>query len=248
MSTDELSLEHVAVIIPALNEALNLRRLLPVLGELNPSMIIVGDNGSTDATAVVAADHGAVVAHEPKRGYGAACFAGMQLLTGDIEIVVFFDADMADDPALIPAIVAPIVRDECDLVVGTRLAALREPGAMSGPQRFGDWLATRLIRLGWGYDYYDLGPFRAIRRTSLDSLEMRDRGFGWTVEMQIRALQIGLRVQQLPVPYRRRPGTSRISGTIGGIARAGHGILTTIWRLWRTDKGESQIISQRVQP
>lgn len=231
MTTPDSSLTTVAVIIPALNEAENLRRLLPALADLRPGGIIVGDNGSTDDTAEVARRHGAQVANAPQRGYGAACSAALSHVESPIEIVVFVNADLTDDVTLIPAITAPIRRDECDLVLGIRVPPLRDPGAMSVPQRFGDRLATRLILWSWSYDFYDLGPFRAIRRTALDRLDMRDRAFGWTVEMQIRALQVGLRIQQLPVPYYRSPTPSRIGGTIRGVARAARDILTTWYRL-----------------
>lgn len=221
------------MIIPALNEAAALNVLLPILTELQLGQIIVGDNGSTDETATVARRHGATVAQEPRRGYGAACYAAMQRLRGDIDVVVFLDADLSDDPNLLPTLVAPIVAGTCDMVIGTRVAALREPGAMTLPQRFGDWLATRLIEFGWGYRYHDLGPFRAIRRASLQRIEMQDRAFGWTIEMQIRAIEEGLGIRQLPVPYRRRRGKSKISGNVYGIALAGYCILSTWWRLWR---------------
>ncbi len=233
MTADVPSLARVAVIVPALNEADNLRRLLPELNDLAIGRIIVGDNGSTDATADVARQHGALVAHAPQRGYGAACHAALQLLDSDIEIVVFVNADLTDDLTLIPALVQPIIRDQCDLVIGARLPHLREPGSMSLPQRFGDRLAVCLIRWCWGYRYHDLGPFRAVRRTSLERLDMQDRAFGWTIEMQIRALQENLRIQQLPVPYRKSPTPNRIGGTIPGVTRAAVSILSTWWRLWR---------------
>ena len=227
-------LSSVAIVIPALNEADNLRELLPILSQFGVGQIIVGDNGSTDGTGDVARELGAVVAYEPKRGYGAAAYAAMQKLKPAIEVVVFLDADQSDDPSLLPTLVAPILDDESDLVIGTRVPALRQRGAMTLPQRFGDWLATRLIRLGWGYAYGDLGPFRAIRRTALDKIDMKDRAFGWTIEMQIRAVEEGLRIAQLPVPYRRRKGKSKISGTLRGVFLAGYWILGTWWRLWRT--------------
>lgn len=226
-------LERAALIIPALNEAENLAAFLPTVNPLGFGQVIVGDNGSTDATADVARAYGAHVAHEPRRGYGAACFAGMLLLREEIDVVVFIAADMSDDVTLAPALVEPVACDECDLVIGTRDHALREPGAMSLPQRLGDRLATRLIRFGWGYDYRDLGPFRAIRRSSLFRMDMRDRAFGWTLEMQVRAVEMNLRIRQVPVPYRRGRGRSKIGGSIPGILRAGRSILTTWWRLHR---------------
>ncbi len=224
-------LKSVAAIIPALNEAQNLRKLLPTLNELRLGQIIVGDNNSTDATSEVAREHGASIGHAPKPGYGAACWAAMQEMKDSIGVLVFVNADLTDDVTLVDAITKPIRDDECDLVIGIRVPPLRAAGSMSLPQRFGDRLATRLIRMTWGYDYYDLGPFRAVRRSSIDLIDMQDRAFGWTVEMQIRAVQLGLRIQQLPVPYLRSPTPSKIGGTARGIARAAYGILSTWYRL-----------------
>jgi len=222
------------VIIPALNEGPALRLLLPMLRAFKVGQIIVGDNDSTDDTPAVARDWGATVVTEPRRGYGAACFAAMQVMRDDIDVVVFLDADLSDDPAILPRLAKPVIDGDADLVIGHRVAELREPGAMTTAQRFGDWLATRLIRFGWGFRYGDLGPFRAIRRSSLERINMRDRAFGWTIEMQIRAVEEHLRIAQIPVPYRRRRGQSKISGTIRGVALAGYWILSTWWRLWRT--------------
>ncbi len=239
MTSDIPRLDRVSVIIPALNEAEALRELLPIVKRLGVGQVIVGDNGSNDGTAEVAAAHGALVASEPRRGYGAACFTAMGHLRGDTEVVVFLDADLSDDPTLLPDLARPVLEDEADLVIGNRVASMREPGAMTLPQRFGDWLATRLIRLGWGFGYHDLGPFRAIRRSSLERIDMQDRAFGWTIEMQIRAIEEGLRIRQIPVPYRRRKGKSKISGTVRGVALAGYWILTTWWRLWRSRRSRA---------
>jgi len=233
-------LTSVGVIIPALNERQALPTLLTKLGELKLGQVIVADNGSTDGTGDLARSFhspgqlNVTVVHEPQRGYGAACQKGLTALDPDISVVAFIDADLADDPTTLPELVAPILKNQADFVVGTRAAHLRAPGAMTLPQRFGDWLATRLIRLGWGYTYGDLGPFRAIRRTSLDRINMQDRAFGWTIEMQIRAVEEGLRIQQMPVAYHRRTGTSKISGTVRGVLLAGYWILSTWWKLWRT--------------
>lgn len=226
----------MGVVIPALNEAGNLRRLLPRLAALGIGQVVVGDNGSTDGTGAVAKELGATVADAPVRGYGSACAAAISALNDTVEVVVFLDADDADDASLLPALVEPVLNDQADLVIGTRVGAMCERGAMSLPQQFGDWLATRLIRFGWEYEYGDLGPFRAIRRSSLEAIEMRDRAFGWTIEMQIRAVELGLRIWQLPVPYRRRRGKSKISGTVRGVTLAGYWILTTWGRLWWTRK------------
>lgn len=226
------SLTHVAVIIPALNEAESLDGLLPILRKHDLGQIIVADNGSSDETAAVAKTHHATVVHEPHRGYGAACFAGMQNLIDSIEVVVFLDADLSDDPDELPNLVEPILANRADLVISDRAPHLRSAGAMTAPQRFGTWLAVKLIQIGWGYCYRDLGPFRAVRRSALDRIDMHDRAYGWTVEMQIRAVELGLRIEQIAVPYRNRVGQSKISGTVTGVFKAGYWILTTIGRYW----------------
>ncbi|MCB1549142.1 MAG: glycosyltransferase, partial [Hyphomicrobiaceae bacterium] len=185
--------------------------------------------GSTDATAAVAAAHGAVVVSEPEPGYGAACLAAMQRL-GAVDIVVFLDGDYSDHPAEMVRLVDPIIAGEKDFVVGSRVLGEAERGALTPQQRFGNWLATWLIRLIWGVRYTDLGPFRAIRATSLTDLAMRDRNFGWTVEMQIKAARAGLSIAEVPVNYRRRIGVSKVSGTVKGTILAGYKILYTIAR------------------
>ena len=223
---------RVAAIMPALNEAASLQSLLPKLSRFRLGQIIVGDNGSTDATADVAMAHGAIVAHEPRRGYGAACWAAMQRLADDIRVVIFLDADSSDDLTRLPDLIDPILRDEADLVVGTRDAPSVEKGSLSFQQRLGNRLAISLIRFRWGYRYRDLGPFRAIRREALDRIAMRDRAYGWTVEMQILALQQNLRIRQVSLHYRRRIGKSKIGGTIIGSLKAGYWILSTIARHW----------------
>lgn len=192
--------------------------------------VIVVDNGSTDGTARVAAAGGARVVSESRRGYGSACLAGIDALAGspDEDIVVFLDADGSDDPDVLPSLVEPIVRGNADFVVGSRVLGEREPGALPPHARFGNALAVFLMRRLTGARYTDLGPFRAIRLGALRGLGMRDRDFGWTVEMQLRAARGGLRTMEVPVPYRRRVGRSKISGTIGGSVRAGAKILWTV--------------------
>jgi glycosyltransferase involved in cell wall biosynthesis len=192
--------------------------------------VIVGDNGSRDATAAVARAREAQVVTVAERGYGAACAGALTVLAADIEIVVFMDADGSDDPSEIPRLLAPILEDRVDLVIGSRPLGTIEPGALTPQQRFGNWLATRLIARIYGHRYSDLGPFRAIRRELLDRIGMRDRRYGWTVEMQVRALQLGARVAEVPVTYRRRVGKSKISGTVKGVLMAGYWILKTIFK------------------
>lgn len=219
---------RVGVVMPALNEALALPQVLPALPPWLAEVIVV-DNGSTDATAQVARSLGARVVSEPRRGYGRACLAGIAALSPAIDTVLFMDADAADRPSDIAALLAPIVAGGADLVIGSRTAGA-EPGALTPQQRFGNALACRLIRLGWGVAYSDLGPFRAIRREALTRLAMRDETWGWTVEMQVSAARHGLRVAEVPVAYRRRIGVSKISGTLSGTLRAGSKILWVIGR------------------
>jgi glycosyltransferase involved in cell wall biosynthesis len=193
--------------------------------------IVVCDNGSTDATASLAAEAGAYVVTEPQRGYGAACLRALTVLDMQPhDVVLFVDADLSDNPDDIPAVLGPVLRGEANLVIGSRLAGVRERGALTPPQIVGNWLATRLIALFWGISFSDLGPMRAIDARSLVALDMQDRAFGWTVEMQIKAARQGLRCSEVPVSYRRRVGTSKISGTVSGTIRAGFTILSTIAR------------------
>ncbi len=216
--------------------------LMPQLVELGVGAILLCDNGSTDDTAQQASAHGAtIVVHQPTRGYGAACFAGMEALvhlpnSERFDVVAFLDADLADDTSMLFQLVKPILGDDADLVIGVRSRKNREPGSMSLPQIFGNWLATFLIRIGWGYRYRDLGPFRTIRRKNLYALDMQDRAFGWTVEMQIKAVEQKLRIEEIEVPYFKRRGKSKISGTVRGVFLAGYWILGTCARLWWTKR------------
>lgn len=229
-----MDLSRVAVVIPALNEQGPLGELLPRLRAAGVGWIIVGNNGSTDRTAEVARSFGVVVADAPRRGYGEACQVALRRLPPEAEVVAFIDADLSDDPTRLPTLIAPIAAGEADLVLGCRAPRLREPGAMTPPQRFGTWLATRLMRLGWGHAYRDMGPFRVIRRDALEAIGMRDRAYGWTVEMQIRAVELGLRIREIDVPYRARVGRSKISGTARGVLLAGYWILRTVGVMWVT--------------
>jgi glycosyltransferase involved in cell wall biosynthesis len=196
------------------------------------SRVVVADNGSTDATARIARAGGATVVSEPRRGYGRACLAGLSALASDPpDIVAFLDADFSDDPARLRDLVGPIAMGECDFVLGSRRLGAAEPGAFPAHQRWGNHLSVALIRLLYGHRFTDLGPFRALRYDALRSLGMRDPTFGWTAEMQVKALRAGLRVREVPVPYRRRIGRSKISGTFAGTVKAGSKILWTIARL-----------------
>jgi glycosyltransferase involved in cell wall biosynthesis len=241
VSADAGPLDNVAVILPALNEAESLPRVLADLPAVG--IVLVVDNGSQDGTADVARQHGARVVDEPQRGYGAACLRGLATLrrwidegSAAVEIVVFIDADYSDYPERLPQLVEPIRTDHADFVLGSRLSGVRERGAMPPQSVWGNRLACSLMRFLFREHYTDLGPFRAIRWTSLEQLAMEDTGFGWTIEMQIKAARQGLRIQEVPVPYRRRIGQSKISGTISGTFRAGGKILWTIARYGLTDR------------
>jgi glycosyltransferase involved in cell wall biosynthesis len=219
----------VAVVIPALDEE---RALPSVLAAVPPwvATVIVADNGSRDGTARVARDNGATVVSEPRRGYGQACLTGIAAVTDDVDVVVFLDGDASDEPAEMDRLVRPIAAGEADMVLGSRTRGVRQRGALTVPQMFGNWLACTLIRLVWGARFTDLGPFRAIRRDALADLAMADTTYGWTVEMQVKAARAGLRCREVPVSYRRRIGRSKISGTVRGVIGAGSKILYVIGR------------------
>jgi glycosyltransferase involved in cell wall biosynthesis len=208
-----------------------------VLGDL-PAVwrVVVADNGSTDGTPALARAGGAEVVHEPRRGYGSAVLAGIAHLAADPpDVLVILDADHADHPELLPALVAPIAAGEADLVLGERTRTA-EPGALAPQQRIGNWVATRLIRWVSGHRYRDMAPFRAIRWSSLLALEMRDPTWGWNVEMQLKAVRRGLRIREVPLPYRRRrAGRSKISGTVRGTIATGSRILWAV-RHYRKDR------------
>lgn len=193
--------------------------------------VIVCDNGSTDDTAIIANSCGAVVTREPERGYGAACLAALAVPV-EKDIVVFADGDHSVVASELPDLVKPLIKDEAELVIGSRTLGNCERGALTPTQQFGNRLASFLIRKLWSCEITDLGPFRATTQTTLDDIKMRDRRFGWTVEMQVRALQLGKHVAEVPVTTRRRIGVSKISGTLRGVIGAAHGILGTIFKLY----------------
>lgn len=220
---------RVAVVIPAHNEEASLTRVLDDIPAGLVEEIVVVDNASTDGTPEAARSRGVTVLREARRGYGSACLRGLRYLEArPPQVVVFLDADYSDHPEEMPRLLEPILRGEADLVIGSRVLGTRERGALLPQARLGNWLATRLMLLLHGGRFTDLGPFRAIRYEALRGLAMVDRDFGWTVEMQVKALRHRLRVREVPVSYRRRLGRSKISGTVSGTVRAGAKILWTI--------------------
>ena len=197
------------------------------------SEIIVVNNASTDKTVHVAASAGATVLHEPISGYGRACLKGIDYLKkAEVkpDIVVFLDADHSDHPDELESVIRPILEQQADLVIGSRALGNKEKGSMTPQQIFGNWLATRLLKLFYGVSFTDLGPFRAIVYSRLIELDMQDKTYGWTVEMQLKAAKNGFRCVEVPVRYRKRIGFSKISGTVKGTMMAGYKILYTIFR------------------
>ena len=230
----EASVVKLSVIIPALNE----EESLPlVLGELPWStlyQVIVVDNGSQDRTAEVAAAHGALVVREPQRGYGSACMAGMQA-AAETDIVIFLDADGSFDANEIASLVGPIERGEAELVLGSRLAGRREAGAMPLHGVLGNWLVAAVISRLAGIPLTDLGPFRAIKRDTLERLRMEERTYGWPSEMIVKAVQHGVPIREVPVCYRRRQGgQSKVSGTWRGTVAASYRILRVTYKYARS--------------
>ncbi|OIQ27328.1 MAG: UDP-glucose--dolichyl-phosphate glucosyltransferase [Bacteroidetes bacterium MedPE-SWsnd-G2] len=222
----------ISVIIPAFNEDQSIGHVVKDIPE-NVKNIIVVDNNSTDNTALVAEQSGAIVLKEPQKGYGFACLKGMAYLANETsppDIVVFLDGDYSDYPEELTQIVAPILNDNFDLVIGSRNNAQREDGSMTPQQIFGNWLATRLMTLFFGAKFTDLGPFRAIKYQKLLDLEMQDKTYGWTIEMQLKALRQKLEYCEVPVKYRKRIGVSKVSGTIKGSILAGYKILGWIFK------------------
>jgi len=217
----------VKVVIPARNEAPALPAVLGAIPAFIDEVILV-DNGSTDGTGDIARAHGASVVRVETPGYGRACLAGIAN-AGDCDIIIFMDADASDIPEEMIELIAPIREADADLVIGSRVARAAK-GSLTITQRFGNWLACSLMRLIWGGPFTDLGPFRAIHREALAQLDMNAPTFGWTVEMQVRALKLGLNCHEIDVGYRPRIGVSKISGTVRGVVLAGVYILGTIAR------------------
>lgn len=223
----------IDVIIPVFNEEDSIGKVISEIPKEITRDIIVCNNASTDKTGLVALKYGAIVVNQPEKGYGNACLKGMEFIAQKEEapdIVVFLDGDYSDYPEEMVQIVRPIISESKDLVIGSRALGQMEKGAMLPQQIFGNWLATTLIKMFFGYEFSDLGPFRAIKYSSLKKIGMRDKDFGWTVEMQVKAAKLKMATAEVPVRYRKRIGKSKVSGTIKGTILAGHKILWTIFK------------------
>lgn len=224
-------LDTVLTIIPVRNEEATIVAVIHTLQQQGIQHIRVVDNGSTDRSAAQAIAAGATVVRAPRPGYGEACATGLQHIPPKIEWILFCDGDGSDDLSSLPRFFEAC--SQADFILGNRRATASGRRAMTPVQNFGNRLATVLIRWGWGHRYHDLGPLRLIRRSRLEAMGMRDRGFGWTVEMQVRAIELGLVICELPVGYyRRQGGYSKISGTLSGSLQAGSIILTTLGTLY----------------
>jgi glycosyltransferase involved in cell wall biosynthesis len=221
----------VAIIIPAYNEAPSIAKVVRAIpSDLNATVIVV-NNGSTDKTVEEAKHAGAIVLDESRKGYGWACLKGIKYAQKDgADLLVFMDGDFSDYPSEMSLLIDPILEGKMDFVLGSRVLGERERGSLTPQQVFGNWLATRMIRIFYGARFSDLGPFRAIRTDALNSLKMSDKTYGWTIEMQIKAAKKKLRFCEIPVSYRKRIGVSKVSGTVKGTVLAG---IKIIWAVFK---------------
>ncbi|WP_375586249.1 glycosyltransferase family 2 protein [Cyclobacterium xiamenense] len=232
MTIEKESTVNIDVIIPAFNEENAVGKVIGDIPDLVRNVVVVNNN-SNDDTRKVAAAAGAIVLDEPTMGYGKACLKGMAYLQQQPvppDVLVFLDADYSDYPEEMEMLLAPLLRDGYDLVIGSRARGQRERGSMTLPQVFGNWLATRLMRKLFSANFTDLGPFRAIRWDKLLALHMEDENYGWTIEMQLKAVKSGLTYTEVPVTYRQRIGKSKVSGTLRGVVGAGYKILWSLWK------------------
>lgn len=225
--------QSIIVIIPAFNEENGVGSVVKEIPQDIVEEIVVVNNASTDKTEQSALAAGATVLKEEVKGYGRACLTGMHYVAEkDVQpdIIVFLDADYSDYPEEMRALVKPIIEDDIDLVIGSRALGRKESGSMTPQQIFGNWLATSLLKLFYGVQFTDLGPFRAIKYDSLLKLDMQDKTYGWTVEMQLKAAKLKMKCAEVPVNYRNRIGFSKISGTVKGTIMAGYKIIWTIFK------------------
>ncbi|GAB5524543.1 MAG: glycosyltransferase family 2 protein [Roseivirga sp.] len=223
----------VKVVIPANNEEQSIGLVVRDIPKDIVSEVVVVNNASTDNTAAVARAEGATVLDEPVPGYGRACLKGISYLAAadkQPDILVFMDGDYSDYPEELGAVIAPVLNDGIDMVIGSRALGQREGGSMTFPQVFGNWLATTLMRVFYGVRFTDLGPFRAIKFDKLQEINMVDKTYGWTVEMQVKAARHKLKTTEVPVNYKKRIGVSKVSGTIKGTILAGYKIIWTIFK------------------
>ena len=223
----------IVVIIPAYNEENSIAKVVNDIPEGLVDKVIVVNNNSNDATDKNAQGAGATVLHENRPGYGYACLKGIEYakqMHPLPDIVVFIDADYSDHPEEMPLLLHPIINDGMDMVIGSRALGKKEKGSMTVQQIFGNRLATRLLKMFYGVQYTDLGPFRAIRYDKLMDINMQDTTYGWTVEMQLKAAKLKMNIAEVPVSYRKRIGQSKISGTVKGTLLAGYKIITTIFK------------------
>lgn len=221
----------VSVVIPAFNEEKAIANVIRDIPEDVVTHVIVVNNNSTDNTARIAEDAGAIVLHEPNKGYGWACLRGIAHAKDlNTDIIVFLDGDYSDFPQEIPIVIKPILDNEADMVIGSRVLGKREKGSLTPQQVFGNWLATKLVRVFYRAKFTDLGPFRAITMNALEKLKMSDKTYGWTIEMQIKAAKQKLRFCEVPVNYKKRIGKSKVSGTVKGTVFAGIKIIFAVFK------------------
>ena len=225
-------IENSAIIIPALNEEDALRHLLPEIPRAFARWVIVVDNGSTDATASVAEDTGAIVVRETRRGYGRACLSGFKKAREmGAELLIYMDGDGSDDPADLLEMLKPLLEGRADFVIGSRVSKNAVRGAVPPQARLGNWLVSTLIRLRFGAPVHDIGSFRALPCAVLESLQMREMTYGWPVEMVVKAARAGYRIVEVPLHYRLRShGRSKVAGTLAGSVRAAYSMLKTTFR------------------
>lgn len=221
----------IAVVIPAFNEEASIGKVIEDIPKENIAVIVVGNNNSTDNTKIVAKKAGAIVVDEPRKGYGWACLKAIEYIESkniNPDILVFLDGDYSDYPQELTKVIQPIVEDGIDLVIGSRALGVKDKGSMTGPQVFGNWLSTRLMKLFYGVTYTDLGPFRAIKYPKYKVLGMQDKTYGWTIEMQIKAAKQKMTYREVAVNYKKRIGVSKVSGTVKGTILAGYKIIWSI--------------------